>query len=52
MNNKSEPEHFLVTPNAAPFLERMLFAARPAVLAVLTILTLVFAFCERGFGFK
>jgi predicted RND superfamily exporter protein len=44
MNHNSEPEHYLVTPNAAPFLERMLFAARPAVLAILTILTLVFAY--------
>lgn len=43
-NVKSEPEHYIITPESEPFLERVLFAARPIVLAVLAILTLVFAY--------
>jgi predicted RND superfamily exporter protein len=45
MNNiKSEPEHYLISPGSEPFLERVLFAARPLVLLILAILTVVFAY--------
>ena len=40
----SKPEHYLVSPESEPFLERILFAARPLVLMILAILTLVFAY--------
>ncbi len=43
-NIKSEPEHFIITPGSEPFLERILFAARPLVLAILAILTVIFAY--------
>ena len=43
-NIKSEPEHFIITPESEPFLERILFAARPLVLAILAILTVIFAY--------
>jgi predicted RND superfamily exporter protein len=43
-NTNSEPEHFLISPGSEPLLERMLFAARPLVLMVLAILTVVFAY--------
>ncbi len=43
-NIKTEPEHYIITPESEPFLERVLFAARPVVLAVLAILTVVFAY--------
>ncbi|MFT5593580.1 MAG: putative RND superfamily exporter protein [Oceanicoccus sp.] len=43
MNNKnmpkSEPEHYILTPNAEPFLERLLFARRGLFLIVLLLLT-------------
>jgi len=41
---KSEPEHYLISPESEPFLERVLFSARPLVLMVLALLTLVFAY--------
>jgi predicted RND superfamily exporter protein len=41
---KSRPEHFLVTPQSEPFLERLLFTARPVVLAILAILTVIFSY--------
>ena len=43
-NNNSKPEHFLISPESEPFLERVLFAARPVVLMVLAMLTIVFAY--------
>jgi len=43
-NTKSEPEHYLISPESEPFLERVLFAARPLVLMILAILTMVFAY--------
>lgn len=43
-NIKSAPEHYLISPESEPFLERMLFAARPLVLLILTVLTLIFAY--------
>jgi len=43
-NIKSEPEHYLISPESEPFLERVLFAARPVVLAILAVLTLIFAY--------
>lgn len=43
-NNNSKPEHFLISPESEPFLERVLFAARPVVLLILAILTVVFAY--------
>ena len=43
-NNNSKPEHFLISPESEPFLERLLFAARPVVLLILAILTVVFAY--------
>jgi len=43
-NIKTEPEHYIITPDTEPFLERILFAARPLVLAILAILTVVFAY--------
>ncbi len=45
MNNiKSEPEHYLISPESEPFLERILFAARPLVLMILAVLTMVFGY--------
>ena len=45
VNHKtSEPEHFIISPVTEPFLERMLFSARPVVLAILAILTVVFSY--------
>lgn len=41
---KSEPEHYLISPETEPFLERLLFSARPIVLAILALLTVVFAY--------
>lgn len=41
---KSEPEHFIITPQSEPFLERLLFSARPLVLFILAALTVVFAY--------
>ena len=43
-NNKTEPEHYIISPDSEPFLEKLLFSARPVVLAILAILTLVFAY--------
>ncbi len=43
-NVNSEPEHFLISPESEPFLERVLFSARPLVLTILAILTVVFAY--------
>jgi predicted RND superfamily exporter protein len=43
-NTKSEPEHYIISPESEPFLEKLLFSARPAVLAILAILTVVFAY--------
>ncbi|MEH6448266.1 MAG: MMPL family transporter [Oleispira sp.] len=43
-NIKSEPEHYLISPESEPFLERVLFAARPLVLTILAVLTLIFAY--------
>jgi predicted RND superfamily exporter protein len=43
-NIKSEPEHYLISPESEPFLERVLFAARPIVLTILAVLTLIFAY--------
>ena len=43
-NTKSEPEHYIISPESEPFLEKLLFSARPVVLAILAILTLVFAY--------
>lgn len=40
----SKPEHFLISPETEPFLERFLFAARPIVLMVLAVLTVIFAY--------
>jgi predicted RND superfamily exporter protein len=42
--NGSEPEHYLVSPETEPFLERVLFAARPLVLVILAVLTVIFAY--------
>lgn len=45
VNHKSsKPEHFIISPVTEPFLERMLFSARPVVLAILALLTIVFAY--------
>ena len=41
-NNNSKPEHFLISPESEPFLERVLFAARPVVLMVLAMLIHMF----------
>jgi predicted RND superfamily exporter protein len=43
-NVNSKPEHYLISPESEPFLERILFAARPVVLIVLALLTLVFGY--------
>jgi hypothetical protein len=43
-NTTSEPEHYLISPESEPFLERVLFAARPLVLTILALLTVVFAY--------
>lgn len=43
-NNKTEPEHYIISPDSEPFLEKLLFSARPVVLAILAILTVVFAY--------
>lgn len=43
-NTMSEPEHYLISPESEPFLERVLFAARPLVLTILALLTVVFAY--------
>jgi len=43
-NIKSEPEHYIISPESEPFLEKLLFSARPVVLAILAILTVVFAY--------
>ena len=43
-NDNSKPEHYLISPESEPFLERILFAARPVVLMILAVLTLVFAY--------
>lgn len=43
-NTKSAPEHFLISPVSEPFLERLLFRARPVVLAILAMLTVLFAY--------
>ena len=40
----STPEHYIIAPTTEPFLEKMLFAARPVALAILAILTLIFAY--------
>ncbi|MDO6683555.1 MMPL family transporter [Oceanobacter sp. 5_MG-2023] len=40
----TEPEHFILSPETEPLLERVLFNNRSLVLMVLTLLTLVFAF--------
>lgn len=42
--HSSAPAQQLLTPEAAPFLERVLFANRPVVLVVLSLLTLFFAY--------
>jgi predicted RND superfamily exporter protein len=41
---ESEPEHYLFSSGSEPFLERLLFAARPAVLMILALLTVVFGY--------
>jgi predicted RND superfamily exporter protein len=41
---ESEPEHYLFSSGSEPFLERLLFAARPAVLLILALLTVVFGY--------
>ncbi len=43
-HKESKPEHFILSPVTEPFLERMLFSARPVVLAILAILTVVFSY--------
>jgi predicted RND superfamily exporter protein len=43
-DKKSAPEHYLISPESEPFLERVLFKARPLVLGILAILTVVFAY--------
>ena len=40
----TEPEHFILSPETEPLLERVLFNNRSLVLMVLGVLTLVFAF--------
>lgn len=40
----SEPEHFILSPETEPMLERLLFNNRFAVLLILSLLTLVFAY--------
>ena len=40
----SEPEHFLISPESEPFLERLLFGRRHVVMALLVLMTLVFMF--------
>lgn len=42
--NNSEPEHYLISPESEPFLERLLFGNRAVVLFVLTALTALFAY--------
>ena len=39
----SEPEHYILSPETEPFLERVLFNHRQVVVAILALLTLVFA---------
>jgi predicted RND superfamily exporter protein len=43
-DQKTEPEHYLISPGSEPFLEKILFKARPVVLAILAILTVIFAY--------
>jgi predicted RND superfamily exporter protein len=43
-HKESKPEHFILSPVTEPFLERILFSARPVVLAILAILTVVFSY--------
>lgn len=42
--HSSAPAQQLITPEAAPFLERLLFANRPLVLIIMALLTAVFAY--------
>lgn len=42
--HSSAPAQQLITPEAAPFLERVLFANRPLVLIIMALLTAVFAY--------
>lgn len=44
MNKASEPEHYLISPESEPFLERVLFSNRLVVLILLAALTALFAF--------
>ncbi len=39
----SEPEHYILSPETEPFLERVLFNNRQVVVTILSLLTLVFA---------
>ena len=41
---KTEPEHYLISPQSEPFLERLLFSARGVVLFLLMLATAVFAY--------
>lgn len=43
-NFSSEPEHYILSPATEPMLERFLFGNRVAVLVILAILTVFFAF--------
>ena len=47
---KSEPEHYILTPNAEPFLERVLFARRGLFLIVLLLLTAFLAYSASKVG--
>ena len=47
---KSEPEHYILTPNAEPFLERLLFARRGLFLIVLLLLTGFLAYSASKVG--
>lgn len=47
---KSEPEHYILTPNAEPFLERLLFARRGLFLVVLLLLTAFLAYSASKVG--
>ncbi|MFY0642382.1 MAG: RND family transporter [Bermanella sp.] len=46
----SEPEHYILTPNAEPFLERLLFARRGLFLIVLLLLTAFLAYSASKVG--
>ena len=46
----AEPEHFLLSPNTEPLLERLFFGNRPAILLLLLLLTIVLGYNAAHVG--